>query len=139
MEGNVSKVSDHAVPAPDSPYVVLGGDSVVRALVDRFYDIMDTNADASALRAMHPAHLEDSRDKLYWYLSGWLGGPQLFVERKGHPRLRARHLPFAIDDAAQSAWMMCMTQAVHDVFADPVHRTMLLEPLSKLALHMRNQ
>jgi hemoglobin len=139
VEGNVSKMSGQPVDQPSTPYITLGGDAAIRSLVDRFYDIMDSDPRAGALRAMHPPQLADSRDKLYWYLSGWLGGPQLFVERKGHPRLRARHLPFVIDAAAQEAWMMCMTQAVHERFADVTHQTMLLEPLEKLSMHMRNQ
>src|SRR5690606_11998406 len=80
----------------DAPtaYQLLGGDSVVKALVDRFYDLMELELAYSALRQAHPPDLKPARDKLYWFLSGWLGGPNLYIEQFGHPRLRARHLPF---------------------------------------------
>jgi hemoglobin len=135
MESEVSEMS----ASTDTPYLQIGGDVAVRRLVDRFYDLMDSIAEAATIRAMHPADLTDSRDKLYWFLSGWLGGPQMFVERKGHPRLRARHLPFSIDDAAKHAWMLCMRTAVQEQFASVEQQQMLLAPLDKLADHMRNQ
>lgn len=120
-------------------YDQLGGDGVVRALVDRFYDEMDRAPAARTIRAMHPPDLAESRDKLYWFLSGWLGGPQLYVERKGHPRLRARHLPFAVDDDAATQWMACMRVALTETVADPALRESLDGPLDRLAAHMRNR
>jgi hemoglobin len=123
----------------DSLYDRIGGDAAVRRLVDRFYDHLDTMPQAAALRAMHPEDLAESRDKLYWFLSGWLGGPALYVERKGHPRLRARHLPFAIDLAARDAWMAAMALALDEVVADEGVRRWLEESLGKVASHMVNQ
>jgi hemoglobin len=100
-------------PAPTpTPYEQLGGDAAVRALVDRFYDLMDREPAFAALRALHPANLAGSRDKLHLFLSGWLGGPELYVQRFGHPRLRARHLPFAIGTAERDQWLACMGQAL---------------------------
>ncbi len=116
-----------------------GGAAGVRRLVDRFYDLMDTRADARELRALHPPTLEGSRDKLYWFLVGWLGGPPLYIERFGHPRLRARHLPFAIGARERDQWMRCMTLAVEDQIADADLRATLLAALGPLADHMRNQ
>ena len=83
----------------DAPFERIGGEEGVRALVDRFYDLMDTLPEAAGIRAMHPRDLRMSREKLYLFLVGWLGGPPLYVERFGHPRLRARHLPFPIGDS----------------------------------------
>ena len=122
-----------------TPYDLLGGDAGVRALVDAFYDRMDLEEPFAGIRALHHATLDGARDKLYWFLSGWLGGPQHYVERFGHPMLRARHLPFAIASAERDAWLACMRMALDDV--DTPHE--LVEPLMK-AFHgtadwMRNR
>ena len=107
--------------------------------MDRFYDLMDTAPEAANIRLLHAKSLKVSRDKLYKFLTGWLGGPQLYVEEYGHPMLRARHLPFAIasDEAAQ--WMLCMRQAMAETIADEDLRKGLDKALSDLALHMRNR
>lgn len=120
-------------------YTRLGGEPAVRALVDRFYDLMDARPDAAVIRALHPETLEHSRDKLRWFLVGWLGGPPLYVERFGHPRLRARHLPFSIGDVERDQWMQCMRQALADTVADVELRGFLVESLQGLADHMRNR
>ncbi|ALP54413.1 hypothetical protein Tel_15360 [Candidatus Tenderia electrophaga] len=123
-----------------SPYQKLGGETALRTLVDRFYELMDTLPEARAIRAMHPQDLSGSRDKLFKFLSGWLGGPPLYMEEFGHPRLRARHLPFAVDEAARDAWMLCMTQALEDMdIEDPLLKQHLLHSLFKTADFMRNQ
>ncbi len=88
---------------------------------------------------MHPSDLKSSAEKLFLFLSGWSGGPQLFVEKFGHPRLRARHLPFAIGKVERDQWMMCMLLAVEDVgIVEPV-KSELLGAFLNLADHMRNQ
>ena len=116
----------------------VGGEVGVRRLVDRFYDLMDTQPAARALRALHPKELASSRDKLTWFLVGWLGGPQQYVERFGHPRLRARHLPFAIGAAERDAWLACMRRALDETLTEPETRAVLFERLAPLADHMRN-
>ncbi|TJY61897.1 cyanoglobin [Sinimarinibacterium sp. CAU 1509] len=95
-----------------SAFQALGGEAGVRRLVDGFYDLMDADPAYAVLRALHPADLSGSRDKLYWFLCGWLGGPQLYVERFGHPRLRARHLPFSIGVVERDQWMDCMLRSL---------------------------
>ena len=90
----------------------LGGEGRVRSLVERFYDLMDLEPGYRELRALHPTTTEGSRDKLFWFLCGWLGGPQHYVDRFGHPFLRARHLPFAIGIKERDQWMSCMRQAM---------------------------
>jgi hemoglobin len=117
----------------------IGGEVPVRALVDRFYDLMDTLPEAAPIRAMHPADLSTSREKLYLFLVGWLGGPQLYIARFGHPRLRARHMPFAVDTAARDQWMLCMNQALAEQVSDPGMRAQLGSALGRVADHMRNQ
>lgn len=126
-------------PVATSFYERVGGAEGARRLVDRFYDLMDTLPEARALRAQHPASLDDSRDKLYEFLSGWFGGPALYIEKRGHPRLRARHMPFAVDAAARDAWMLCMARALDEVVADVDAREKLKDGLAKLADHMRNR
>ncbi len=120
-------------------YERVGGEAGVRALVDRFYDFMDTLPEARDIRALHPPTLDGSRDKLHWFLVGWLGGPPLYIERFGHPRLRARHLPFSIGARERDQWMMCMTRAVDDQIADGDVRAVLVGALGPLADHMRNR
>ena len=92
----------------DTPYAVVGGEAAVRALVDRFYDLMDLEPNYSALRAVHGSDLSAARDKLFWFLSGWLGGPSEYTDRFGHPRLRMRHMPFAIGILERDQWLACM-------------------------------
>jgi len=123
-----------------SPYERLGGESGVKNLVVRFYQLMDELLEAATIRAMHPVSLAGSEEKLFLFLSGWLGGPQLYVEKYGHPRLRGRHLPFAVDESARDAWMLCMTRAVNELVTDDVLlRDHLLASLYKTADFMRNQ
>ena len=93
-------------------YDIIGGETRLRELVDRFYDLMDLEPQFAALRAMHPPSLDGSRDKLFWFLCGWLGGPAHYIERFGHPRLRARHLPFPIGITERDQWLACMQQAM---------------------------
>jgi hemoglobin len=126
-------------PPQATPYEMIGGEAAVRALVRRFYELMDTLPEAWDIRRLHPTDLAGSEDKLFMFLSGWLGGPQLYVERHGHPRLRARHLPFPIDSRARDQWLMCMRQAMDEQIADPALRAGLERALSDLADHMRNR
>lgn len=122
-----------------TPYDVMGGDAKVRALVDRFYDLMDLEPSFKELRQAHGTTLTDARDKLYWFLSGWLGGPDLYVEQFGHPRLRARHLPFAIGILERDQWLACMFQAMQEVEVDPVLAERLEKSFFQTADWMRNQ
>ena len=124
---------------PQTPYDVVGGDAGVRRLVDRFYNLMDELPEAYGIRKLHPEDLSASRDKLYWFLSGWLGGPQHYVERFGHPFLRARHLPFTIGEAERDQWLMCMRQAVEEQIHEGPFRDKLWEAITGLANHMRNK
>ncbi len=121
------------------PYEAMGGETTVRQLVDRFYDLMDTLPEAQGIRALHPASLAGSRAKLFMFLSGWLGGPPLFVERFGHPRLRARHLPFAIGESERDQWLLCMQKSVDELNVEPQWRTFLMEKFNGLADFMRNK
>ena len=120
-------------------YEQIGGEAVIRKLVDRFYDLMDSQPEAAGIRALHPESLDGSRDKLFWFLTGWMGGPQLYVERFGHPRLRARHLPFPIGESERDQWLWCMQQALEETVADALTRTQLMRNFMQLADFMRNK
>ncbi len=124
---------------PRTPYAALGGERGLRQLVDRFYDLMDSLPETAPIRAMHPDDLGESRDKLFEFLSGWLGGPPLYARRHGHPRLRARHLPFAVDAAARDQWLLCMNRALDEAGLDAMMRTALKQSFFNMADHMRNQ
>lgn len=125
--------------AGTTPYAQLGGEAALRALVDRFYDLMELEPGYRELRALHPSTTEGSRDKLFMFLSGWLGGPDLFVERHGHPRLRARHLPYAIGVRERDQWLACMGQAMQECGLDAALATRLQASLANTADWMRNQ
>jgi len=120
-------------------YQRIGGEAKVRELVRRFYELMDALPEAYGIRKLHAADLQSANDKLFMFLSGWLGGPQLFVEAFGHPMLRRRHLPFAIGDVERDQWMLCMNQALDEVVEDAALRAALSEAFSKVADHMRNR
>lgn len=122
-----------------TPYELIGGEPAVRALVKRFYELMDTLPEAYGIRKLHPADLAGSEDKLYLYLTGWLGGPQLYVEKFGHPRLRGRHMPFPIGETERDQWMLCMREAMQEIVADADLRAKLDKALTDLADFMRNK
>lgn len=120
-------------------YELIGGAEKIRALVTRFYELMDGLPEAYGIRKMHAEDLQSANDKLFKFLSGWMGGPQLFVEEYGHPMLRRRHLPFAIGDAERDQWMLCMNQALVEVVEDAALRQDLSEAFTRVADHMRNR
>ena len=123
---------------PASAFEWLGGEARVRALVDRFYDLMDLEPGYRELRAAHGSELGDARQKLFWFLCGWLGGPQHYIERYGHPRLRARHMPFRIGLVERDQWLACMDQAMGEVGVDEALRARLREAFFGTADWMRN-
>ena len=122
-----------------TPYEVIGEAEGVERLVHRFYDLMDELPEAQEIREMHAKSLKSSREKLILFLTGWLGGPQLYVEKYGHPRLRARHMPFDIGEDERQQWMLCMRQALEDEVESDELRRFLDTALDRVAAHMRNQ
>ena len=122
-----------------SAFELIGGETRLRELVDRFYDLMDLEPEFAGIRVLHPATLEDSRNKLYWFLSGWTGGPNLYIERFGHPRLRARHLPYAIASGERDQWLRCMAWAMQDVGIAEALQERLMQSFYQTADWMRNK
>ena len=122
-----------------SHYERIGGAAKIRTLVHRFYQIMDELPETYGIRKMHAEDLQNSEDKLFKFLSGWMGGPQLFIQEFGHPMLRRRHLPFAIGISERDQWMTCMNMALKEVVPDEALRKELSTALAGVADHMRNQ
>jgi hemoglobin len=120
-------------------YQALGGDAGVRALTSRFYALMETLPEAAACRVIHPADLAGSEEKLYEYLTGWLGGPPLYTDKRGHPMLRRRHFVAPIGAAERDGWLLCFTRALEETVASAQLRAIVLEPVTRLAHHMVNQ
>ena len=124
---------------PALPFDQLGGEEGIRRLVDRFYDLMDTSPEAVNVRALHAASLKRSREKLYMYLTGWTGGPPLYENQYGHPRLRMRHMGFAVTPAARDAWLTHMLAAVDTLDLEPDDEAMLREYLTRAAYSLVNR
>jgi hemoglobin len=135
---NKAAISDQQATFTTSQYDILGGEEGVRHLVNRFYDLMDENKKVATLRAMHAKSLRVSREKLFLFLSGWLGGPSLYIEKYGHPRLRQRHLPFQITSNERDQWLDCMNQALAEQITDPLLLQTLKSSFFNVANHMRN-
>jgi hemoglobin len=125
-------------PAQASAFDAIGGEARVKALVERFYDLMDLEPGYAALRAVHGSDLHNAREKLFMFLCGWLGGPQHYIERFGHPRLRARHMPFVIGVQERDQWLACMDQAMGEVGVPEELRIKLRESFFQTADWMRN-
>jgi hemoglobin len=122
-----------------SHYERLGGQAAVLRLVDAFYGAMDSRPEAATIRAMHEPDLAHTKAVLVKYLGEWMGGPKLYSPERGAPRLRRRHQPFAIDDDARDAWMLCMRLALAEVCADDTLRDELDAAFYKVADFMRNR
>ncbi|TXH90690.1 MAG: globin [Rhodoferax sp.] len=121
-----------------TPYEKLGAAPGIRTLVQRFYALMDELPEAYTVRQMHPEDLSGSEQRLFEYLSGWLGGPSLYIAKHGHPRLRMRHAPYDLDTSARDAWMLCMTQALTELVADTELRNQLTQTFAQMANHLVN-
>ena len=121
-----------------TPFDWIGGEGPVKALTERFYDLMDLEPTYRALRAVHGSELVNARQKLFWFLCGWLGGPQHYTERFGHPALRARHMPFKIGILERDQWLACMDQAMGEIGVPDDLRARLRESFYKTADWMRN-
>ena len=125
--------------ASASLYAAIGGEAGVHRLVTRFYELMDTLPEAKACRAIHPASLQGSAEKLRLYLTGWLGGPPLYVERFGHPMLRRRHFVAPIGEEERNGWLICFRRALDETIAEPGLREAIWGPARQLAHHMQNK
>lgn len=137
----MTDVTPESDPASEARtlFELLGGEPGIRALVDDFYAIMDADPSARTVRELHPPMLNGSRDKFFWFLCGWSGGPDHYISRFGHPRLRARHLPYAIGEAERNQWLTCMLQALERQPYPPALRERLMASFFETADWMRNR
>lgn len=126
-------------PPFDTPYEWIGGEEKVQQLVTRFYDLMDLEPGYKELRDAHGSTLADARQKLFWFLCGWLGGPDYYQDRFGHPRLRMRHMPFSIGIQERDQWVACMDQAMGETEVPEALRTRLKASFMNTADWMRNR
>ena len=117
----------------------MGGETGIRTLVDRFYDVMDAAPEAKDVRVLHAATLKQSREKLFLFLSGWSGGPPLYIEKYGHPRLRQRHMPFSIGERERDQWLWCMNKALDESDYLPAVKEHLKTRFSEVADFMKNK
>lgn len=133
--------ADTAAPtAPrPTPYQIVGGEKMVRRIADRFYDIMDSAPEAAGIRALHARDLTAVRERLFEFLSGWLGGPPLYFQRPDHKCIMSAHRPYAIGAAERDAWMMCMRRALEDTGLPADIRGVLEEAFQRLAEAFRNR
>lgn len=122
-----------------TPYDRIGGEVAVRKLCHTFYRIMCETEQTALIRAIHPKNIQISEDKLYLFLTGWLGGPPLYTDIYGHPRLRARHLPFSIGIEERDQWLYCMAQALKIMALDELFAQQLMSSFVQTADFMRNQ
>ncbi len=128
-----------------TPFEWIGGEDRIKALVDRFYDLMDLEPAYAVLRGVHGSALENARERLFWFLCGWMGGPQHYTERFGHPRLRMRHMqgqggatgPIGIRE--RDEWLACMDQAMVETRVDDELRARLNTSFFQTADWMRNR
>ena len=136
-------MSENPAPNPQSLFDLLGSEpdatNQIRAIVEAFYDVMNTDEKAKTIRQMHPEDLTSSREKLFMFLTGWTGGPQLYIERYGHPFLRRRHLPFKIGEEERDQWIYCMTKGMLNLKMDETKIKALSNALYPIADFMRNQ
>ena len=123
----------------ETPYARLGGAEAVRQIVDRFYDIMDTAPEAAGIRAMHAADLGPMRERLFEFLSGWLGGPPLYFQRPDHKCIVSAHGLFAIGAAESEAWMLCMRRAFDAQGVPQALRDLIDPALARMAEAFRNR
>lgn len=121
-----------------TPYTLMGGEKGVLSLVERFYFYMDTLPEAKELRAIHAPDLSSAKDKLFKFLSGWLGGPDLFIQQYGHPRLKQRHFPFKVNQQVRDQWVFCMRKALYEIAMLDEFRKNIKQAIADLATHMIN-
>jgi hemoglobin len=132
----------------NSLYDLVGSEAGLRSLVNRFYDLMDSSPEAREIRAFHAKSLNQSREKLFMFLSGWSGGPSLYTEKYGHPRslalparasVRQRHMPFSIGEVERDQWLWCMNKALDESELLPAVKETLKTRFAEVADFMRNK
>lgn len=122
-----------------SPYEALGGEAGIRQLCHEFYMAMDNLPEAAHIRKMHSESLVAVEEKLFEYLSGWLGGPPLYSKKYGKVCLTEPHAPYAIGPKARDQWLLCMDKALTAVNASDELKEIMKQPLFGIADAVRNK
>lgn len=122
-----------------SLYERIGGERPLRKFVRRLYGYMDSLPEVEPVRAMHTMSLDEAGDRLFKFLSGWLGGPPLYQQDYGEPRLRRRHLHVPIGYSERDQWLLCARKALDDMDWPHDERRALMQRLQDMADHLRNQ
>ena len=133
------EVAEERDPQQSNAYDRIGGEKTIRALAQQFYLQMQSKQETKKLLSIHRAPISESEQKLFEFLSGWLGGPQLYQQKHGHPALRARHMPFKVDETMRDQWLVCMKAAIEIEVKEQQHQQAIYSAISTLADHMRNQ
>ncbi len=120
---------------PQPPWDAMGGDAVFLPLLADFY----ARISRSPIAKLFPPDLDETLRKQFAFQSDFWGGPVRYQPWRGHPRLRARHLPFAIDQTAADEWMRCMTEAVAHSAMTEGYRASFLERMRMTAQAMINR
>ena len=120
-----------------TPYEILGEEGV-RQLADAFYEAMDRLPQAEAIRAMHAENLDEIKKKLATYLTGWMGGPPVYLAINGTVCLTDPHAPYRIGPKERDQWLLCMDAALEDIGASEELKQMLKEPMFRVADTVRN-
>lgn len=139
MSETTEKSGDAPEKSGPTPYEMIGGAETLHRIVDRFYEIMDTDPAAAGIRAMHGSDLAPIREKLFDFLSGWLGGPPLYFQRPDRKCLNSAHSPYAIGESERDQWLMCMYRALEDAGVDAETRELLRKPFFIVADFVRNR
>jgi hemoglobin len=116
-------------------YDRVGGMSFFETLTGRFYDGVERDP---VLRPLYPEDLADARRHLCLFLAQYFGGPRTYDDERGHPRLRARHLPFAIGPAERDAWLTHMLGALRQGHLSPLDESQMVTYFEAAAAHMVN-
>jgi hemoglobin len=132
---------DRAAPHTQkaTPFERLGGEAVIRRIVERFYDVMETDPAAAQIRAMHAADLTVMRSKLADWMIGALGGPQLYAQRPDRGCMGSVHKAFPIGEEDVEQWMYCLRKAWEGENVDPAVRDLLETPFKDMATMLRSR
>lgn len=122
-----------------TPYQLIGAEPAVRRVVDRFYDLMESDPAVAPLRAMHAPDLGPMRERLTDFMIGWLGGPPRYFQRPDARCMGQAHAPFAIDASIREQWLSCMHRALDDEHVDTELQRLIRAALARMTEGMRNR
>jgi len=125
--------------ADRTPYELIGGEAGVKRLTQRFYEIMDNDKRAATIRAMHQGDLGPMKEKLFQFLSGWLGGPSLYFKRPDAKCMGSVHAEFGIGEVERDQWMLCMSRALEDIGVPTDTRKLIEDALYRFADAVRTK